>query len=285
MTTILYDAANFMTNNEYQTLARTTSTTNVQSIVEKPQLYILGRSARIADFIIPGDQIWWHYDGENVVFHDSIDEPNFRLEGPPLSNYRSTSLKKKITNVNSIWESCISLVKLQKLIVPILRLKTKENGKVVFLDTQIRSATVNISKEKAILPKKHNDNEQKVEDPALILYDEESCSNQEEQTSILSDILPEQNKCPPIQESGKNMVTLTAEVHYAFDAKLSNKEQKGSIDKEIRRLYFINVKEEAENRKGKLACNTSEPVKEPCEWKERHRWILLCSCWERHQKY
>ncbi|CAC5404478.1 unnamed protein product [Mytilus coruscus] len=45
MTTILYDAANFMTDNEYQTLARTTSTTNVQSIVEKPQLYILGRSA------------------------------------------------------------------------------------------------------------------------------------------------------------------------------------------------------------------------------------------------
>ncbi|CAC5423632.1 unnamed protein product [Mytilus coruscus] len=44
MTTILYDAANFMTDNEYQTLARTTSTTNVQSIVEKPQLYILGRS-------------------------------------------------------------------------------------------------------------------------------------------------------------------------------------------------------------------------------------------------
>ncbi|CAC5383131.1 unnamed protein product [Mytilus coruscus] len=208
--------------------------------------------ARIADFIIPGDQIWWHYDGENVVFHDSIDEPNFRLEGPPLSNYRSTSLKKEITNVNSIWENCISLVKLQKLIVPILRLKTKENGKVVFLDTQIRSATVNISKEKAIPPKKHNgdilddlstteeptmqDNEQEVEDPALILYDEESCSNQEEQTSILSDILP--------------------------DAKLSNKEQKGSIDKEIRRLYFINVKEGAENRKGKLACNTSEPVKD-----------------------
>ncbi|CAC5364622.1 unnamed protein product [Mytilus coruscus] len=58
------------------------------------------------------------------------------------------------------------------------------------------------------------------------------------------------------------MVTLTAEVHYAFDAKLSNKEQKGSIDKEIRRLYFINVKEEAENRKGKLACSTSEPVKD-----------------------
>ncbi|CAC5411120.1 unnamed protein product [Mytilus coruscus] len=217
--------------------------------------------ARIADFIIPGDQIWWHYDGENVVFHDSIDEPNFRLEGPPLSNYRSTSLKKEITNVNSIWESCISLVKLQKLIVPILRLKTKENGKVVFLDTQIRSGDILDDLSTTEEPTMQ-DNEQKVEDPALILYDEESCSNQEEQTSILSDILPEQNKCPPIQESGKNMVTLTAEVHYAFDAKLSNKEQKGSIDKEIRRLYFINVKEEAENRKGKLACNTSEPVKD-----------------------
>ncbi|XP_071138708.1 uncharacterized protein [Mytilus edulis] len=178
--------------------------------------------ARIADFIIPGDQIWWHYDGENVVFHDSIDEPNFRLEGPPLSNYRSTSLKKEITNVNRIWESCIATVKLQKLIVPILRLKTRENGKLVFLDTQIRSAAVKsvakISKEKAIPPKKPNDNEQEVEEPALIPYDQESCSKQEEQTSILSDILPEQNNCPPIQESGKNTVTLTAEVHHAFVA-------------------------------------------------------------------
>ncbi|CAG2217352.1 unnamed protein product [Mytilus edulis] len=116
--------------------------------------------ARIADFIIPGDRIWWHYDGENVVFHDSIDEPNFRLERPPLSNYRSTSLKK-IINVNRIWESCISSVKLQKLVVPTLRLKTRENGKLVFLDIQIRSATVksveNISTEKVIIPpKKHN---------------------------------------------------------------------------------------------------------------------------------
>ncbi|CAG2197165.1 unnamed protein product [Mytilus edulis] len=251
--------------------------------------------ARIADFIIPGDRIWWHYDGENVVFHDSIDEPNFRLEGPPLSNYRSTSLKKEITNVKRIWESCIASVKLQKLIVPILRLKTRENGKLVFLDTQIRSAAVKsvakISKEKAIIPpKKPNDNEQEVEEPALIPYDQESCSNQEEQTSILSDILPEQNNCPPIQESGKNTVTLTAEVHHAFvadpvwtksseqgiqiisscgdhDAKLSNKEPKKTIesihvDKEIRRLYFINIKKEAENRRGKLACNILEPVKD-----------------------
>ncbi|CAC5364222.1 unnamed protein product [Mytilus coruscus] len=117
--------------------------------------------ARIAEFIIPGDQIWWHYDGENVQ--------------------QSNPLQRK-----------------------------------------------------AIPPKKHNDdilddlstteepimqdNEQEVEEPALILYDKESCSNQEEQTSILSGILPEQNKCPPIQESGKNTVTLTAEVHYAFAA-------------------------------------------------------------------
>ncbi|CAG2206836.1 unnamed protein product [Mytilus edulis] len=142
----------------------------------------------------------------------------------------------------------------------------------LFSLTQIRSAAVKsvakISKEKAIIPpKKPNDNEQEVEEPALIPYDQESCSNQEEQTSILSDILPEQNNCPPIQESGKNTVTLTAEVHHAFDAKLSNKEPKKTIesihvDKEIRRLYFINIKKEAENRRGKLACNILEPVKD-----------------------
>lgn len=47
MTTIMYDSANVMTDNEYQTLARTTSSTNVQFIVEKPQLYILGKSSKL----------------------------------------------------------------------------------------------------------------------------------------------------------------------------------------------------------------------------------------------
>ncbi|CAC5392253.1 unnamed protein product [Mytilus coruscus] len=333
-----------------------------KKLLSRKSSVVQAHLARIADFILPGDQIWWHYDGENV-FHDSIDEPNFRLEGPPLSNYRSTSLKKEITNVNSIWESCISLVKYRNSLYQYLDLKLRRMESLFFsthrsdqqqsnpLQTlakkkQYQQRNIMISKlykcndQNALKLNKNviatsliykpyiksdilddlstteepimQDNEQEVEEPALILYDKESCSNQEEQTPILSDILPEQNKCPPIQESGKNMVTLTAEVHYAFaadpfwtksseqgiqiisscgdhgrsvhpgsiiqvseaepvieytragvqDAKLSNKEQKGSIDKEIMRLYFISVKEEAENRKGKLACNISEPVKD-----------------------
>ncbi|VDH93455.1 Hypothetical predicted protein [Mytilus galloprovincialis] len=51
--------------------------------------------ARIADFIIPGDRIWWHYDGENVVFHDSIDGPNFRLE-PTVKSVETISTEKVI---------------------------------------------------------------------------------------------------------------------------------------------------------------------------------------------
>ncbi|CAG2226165.1 unnamed protein product [Mytilus edulis] len=49
---------------------------------------------RIADFLIPGYNIWWHYNGTELVFHDSVDEPEFRMQGPDTTNFRSTSLKK-----------------------------------------------------------------------------------------------------------------------------------------------------------------------------------------------
>ena len=44
MTTILYDNANFLTDDEFQQSRKLTTNISVQSIVEKPQLYIFGQS-------------------------------------------------------------------------------------------------------------------------------------------------------------------------------------------------------------------------------------------------
>ena len=41
--------------------------------------------ARIADFLILGEGVWWHKDGEIMVFHDSNKQPSFRKEGPLLA--------------------------------------------------------------------------------------------------------------------------------------------------------------------------------------------------------
>ncbi|CAC5383054.1 unnamed protein product [Mytilus coruscus] len=222
MTTILYDAANFMTDNEYQTLARTTSTTNVQSIVEKPQLYILGRSVLT-----------------KICYRNTSENNHQKTVWLPFPQFSCTSTRSlqdcKYKNQFYVNKKKDHLEAYGEL------LKTTTNRKpgwiidntIIRYNAQQNSDDRSDSFAKARLNHQSpsdilddlstteeptmQDNEQEVEDPALILYDEESCSNQEEQTSILSDILPEQNKCPPIQESGKNMVTLTAEVHYAFE--------------------------------------------------------------------
>ncbi|VDH91954.1 Hypothetical predicted protein [Mytilus galloprovincialis] len=111
-----------------------------------------------------------HYNvGDPTHLDDSLKKIN-------VLHKENTSMKQKYAELKNSFEQeklCSQNCKceadtlkkevsdLKKLVVPIPRLKTRENGKLVFLDTQIISATVksvaNISKEKAIItPKKHN---------------------------------------------------------------------------------------------------------------------------------
>ncbi|VDH99747.1 Hypothetical predicted protein [Mytilus galloprovincialis] len=62
---------------------------------------------RIADYLIPGYNIWWHYNGTELVFHDSVDEPEFRMQGPDTANFRSTSLKKERAIIDDIWQTSV----------------------------------------------------------------------------------------------------------------------------------------------------------------------------------
>lgn len=65
---------------------------------------------RISDFLSYSgpERSWWEYDGENIVFHDSgTDHPDTRPEGPLLHHFRSSSIRKEETYLESCWSKCL----------------------------------------------------------------------------------------------------------------------------------------------------------------------------------
>ena len=65
---------------------------------------------RISDYLLPGEGVWWHRDEEScsIVFHDSVDEDDWRDEGPAMCHFRSSSLKSIELRVQSSWEKCLA---------------------------------------------------------------------------------------------------------------------------------------------------------------------------------
>ena len=62
---------------------------------------------KISDFLIPGAGVWWEFDGENVIFHDSKSHPPTRPEGPDLHHFRSSTLKKEEAYLEESWSQCL----------------------------------------------------------------------------------------------------------------------------------------------------------------------------------
>ncbi|CAC5408359.1 unnamed protein product [Mytilus coruscus] len=100
---------------------------------------------RIADFLLPGYNIWWHYNGTEIVFHDSVDEPEFRMQGPDTANFRSTSLKKERAIIDDIWQTSLDKAASSELVLPILHVKTKEDGKLIYKRTNLKSVMKHVS--------------------------------------------------------------------------------------------------------------------------------------------
>ncbi|CAG2231598.1 unnamed protein product [Mytilus edulis] len=94
---------------------------------------------RIADYLIPGYNIWWHYNGTELVFHDSVDEPEFRMQGPDTANFRSTSLKKERAIIDDIWQTSVDKAASSELVLPLLHVKTREDGKLIYKRTNLKS--------------------------------------------------------------------------------------------------------------------------------------------------
>ena len=60
---------------------------------------------RIADFLLPGRGIWWEElrEAGSIIFHDSIEKPDFHAEGPLLHRFRNTSVDEALDHVRCCW--------------------------------------------------------------------------------------------------------------------------------------------------------------------------------------
>ena len=65
---------------------------------------------RIADFLRPGEGIWWETDKVtgSVTFYDGDNSPNTRPEGPPLHHFRSWTIEEEVTYIKQCWDKCVN---------------------------------------------------------------------------------------------------------------------------------------------------------------------------------
>ena len=103
-----------------------------KSLLSNNAQLVQGHLSRIADFLLPGEGIWWHID---VIFHDSQADPLTHLEGPILSHFRSSSVKEESKLIEMAWQECINKAKSSTIILPLSQIKTfSQDGKVTWLD-------------------------------------------------------------------------------------------------------------------------------------------------------
>ena len=62
---------------------------------------------RISDFLLPGHRLWWEFDGENVIFHDSAEHIDACPPDPTLHHFRSSSLKEEESYLKECWQECL----------------------------------------------------------------------------------------------------------------------------------------------------------------------------------
>ncbi|CAC5375195.1 unnamed protein product [Mytilus coruscus] len=114
---------------------------NTKSILAEQEERTFGSLRRLAE----GYNIWWHYNGTEIVFHDSVDEPEFRMQGPDTANFRSTSLKKERAIIDDIWQTSLDKAASSELVLPLLHVKTKEDGKLIYKRTNLKSVMKHVS--------------------------------------------------------------------------------------------------------------------------------------------
>ncbi|VDH92251.1 Hypothetical predicted protein, partial [Mytilus galloprovincialis] len=84
---------------------------------------------RIADFLEHGENVWWHLEGSDVIFHDSSTQPESRIQGPFLHHFRSSSLISAIETVDETWIRIIDKFEKNIIKLPMTKVKTYEEGK------------------------------------------------------------------------------------------------------------------------------------------------------------
>ena len=61
---------------------------------------------RIANFLICGEEVWWHHKKETneIIFHDGDEDPNEHIEGPGLMGFTEFNMSSASKYVKEIWE-------------------------------------------------------------------------------------------------------------------------------------------------------------------------------------
>lgn len=63
---------------------------------------------RISDYMICGENVWWHMKDNMLVFHDGDDEPNCRVEGPVMKEFTTETMATISLHLDKCWENCIN---------------------------------------------------------------------------------------------------------------------------------------------------------------------------------
>ena len=110
---------------------------------------------RIADFLALGEGPWWKIVDGDIIFADGPTDPHFHAAGPPLHHFRSSSLQEQIY-VRNIWLSCVKKFKDNNLSLPLKKIRTFENGKLLFVQqSDVQDQT--LPGKTSILSTKHYD--------------------------------------------------------------------------------------------------------------------------------
>lgn len=73
---------------------------------------------RIADFLIPGEGIWWRQHPTGMEFLDGPQEACSKVEGPLLHSFRTSNLKDEETYLTKCWKTCIDKQVPLPLLIP-----------------------------------------------------------------------------------------------------------------------------------------------------------------------
>ena len=108
------------------------STIQPHIAVKRPVL-LQAHLERIVDFLIPGEGVWWHWEENNLIFHDGPNEPAIHIEGPSPPHFRTSNMKTEHERLRKMWETATSKFEKGELVLPLKRIKTFKDGKPKYI--------------------------------------------------------------------------------------------------------------------------------------------------------
>jgi len=86
---------------------------------------------QISDFLLEKEGVWWSQNDDTVLFNDVTNYPPAMEAGPQLHHYRSSSLEREASILETSWNECIN----KKIVVPAKTIRVdKEDGTTIRLD-------------------------------------------------------------------------------------------------------------------------------------------------------